>query len=335
MLASDTTGRVHAGLVGEGNEYPRHGPAVRRRKVDVALHRREDQLGTIIVDVEQPLQVGGLPHEPVKVVHDHPVKLTGAEVREQSLKLRTHDPALKGRDVVIPVEVGDPPIASIGQAGAVLLLTINAPAHALGVLADSYVGCDPMTQSKTPFTGDPEADRLLSTNPFALLCGMLLDQQVPMDWAFRGPLELKRRLGALDPATLAAMDPEAVVAVFVDKPALHRYPASMARRVHELATFLVERYDGQADRVWKGVKDPAVLLERLQELPGYGKQKAQIFLAIIGKRLGAAPPGWEELAGAYGQPGHRSIADVDGPGAVDKVRAYKQEMKRKAKAASA
>ncbi len=184
---------------------------------------------------------------------------------------------------------------------------------------------------QTPFTGDPDADRLLATDGFALLVGMLLDQQVPMEWAFRGPLELKRRLGGLDPATVAAMDPEAVVAAMVDKPALHRYPASMARRIHDLAAFLVERYDGQAERVWKGVRDPAELLARLQELPGYGRQKAQIFLAILGKRLGAAASGWEELAGAYGQPGHRSIADVDGPGAVDKVRAYKQAMKKQAK----
>ncbi len=187
----------------------------------------------------------------------------------------------------------------------------------------------------TPFTGDEAADRLLSTDGFALLTGMLLDQQVPMEWAFRGPLELKRRLGTLDAATIAAMEPDAIVAAFVQKPALHRYPAAMAKRVHELAVFLVERYDGKAERVWKGVKDPAVLLDRLQELPGYGKQKAAIFLAILGKRLRAAPAGWEDHAGAYGQPGHRSIADVDGPGAVDKVRTYKQEMKRKAKAASA
>jgi uncharacterized HhH-GPD family protein len=187
----------------------------------------------------------------------------------------------------------------------------------------------------TPFTGDQEADRLLSEDGMALLIGMMLDQQVPMEWAFRGPLELKRRLGSLDAGKVAAMDPDALVAAFVEKPALHRYPASMAKRVHELAKFIVERYDGRADRIWKGARDPADLLARLQELPGYGKQKAMIFLAILGKRLQAAPAGWEELAGAYGQPGHRSIADVDGPGAVDKVRAYKQEMKRKAKAASA
>jgi len=188
---------------------------------------------------------------------------------------------------------------------------------------------------KTPFTGDPEADRLVEKDGFALLVAMLLDQQVPMEWAFRGPLELERRLGSLDARKLAAMDPDALVAAFVEKPALHRYPASMAKRVHELAQFVSDRYEGHADRIWKGVRDPAEVLGRLQELPGYGKQKASIFLAILGKRLRVAPSGWEEVAGAYGQPGHRSIADVDGPGAVDKVRAYKQEMKRKAKAASA
>jgi len=189
------------------------------------------------------------------------------------------------------------------------------------------------TTNKTPFTGDAEADRLLATDGFALLVGMLLDQQVPMEWAFRGPLELRRRLGSLDAGKIAAMDPDTLVAAFVEKPALHRYPASMAKRVQELARFVVDRYDGHADRVWKGARDPAELLRRLQELPGYGKQKAMIFLAILGKRLGVAPAGWEEVAGAYGQPGHRSIADVDGPGAVDKVRAYKQEMKRKARSA--
>ena len=185
----------------------------------------------------------------------------------------------------------------------------------------------------TPFTGDAEADRLLSTDGFALLTGMLLDQQVPMEWAFRGPLELKSRLGGLDAARVAAMSPEDLVAAFVAKPALHRYPAAMAKRVHELAVVIVERYDGEAEAVWMGVETPAELLARLEDLPGYGPQKARIFLAILGKRLHAAPRGWEETAGVYGQPGHRSIADVDGPGAVEKVRTYKQEMKAKAKAA--
>jgi uncharacterized HhH-GPD family protein len=185
---------------------------------------------------------------------------------------------------------------------------------------------------KTPFTGSEEADRLLSTDGFALLVGMLLDQQVPMEWAFRGPLELRERLGKLDVAAIAAMDPEALVQTFVAKPALHRYPASMARRVHDLAVFITDQYGGRADAIWQGVKSPDELFARLRELPGYGPQKAKIFLAILGKRLGVAPAGWEALAEAYGQPGYRSIADVDGPGAVDKVRTFKQEMKRAAKA---
>jgi uncharacterized HhH-GPD family protein len=189
--------------------------------------------------------------------------------------------------------------------------------------------------SKTPFTGDSEADDLLASDALALLVGMLLDQQVPMEWAFRGPFELKQRLGRLDATAIAAMDPEAVREVFSAKPALHRYPGSMGARVHELCTFIVDRYNGQADEIWKGAKDAADLYARLRELPGYGEQKARIFLAILGKRLGAAPAGWEELAGPYGQPGHRSIADVDGPGAVLKVRAYKQDMKAKAKAKTA
>jgi uncharacterized HhH-GPD family protein len=190
-----------------------------------------------------------------------------------------------------------------------------------------------VTQIKTPFTSDPEADLLLSENGFALLVGMLLDQQVPMEWAFRGPLELSHRLGELDAAAVAAMSPEAVVDAFVAKPALHRYPASMAKRVHELAVFIVEHYEGRPETIWAGVDDPAILLRRLEELPGYGPQKAKIFLSILGKRLAVAPAGWEQVAGDYGLPGHRSIADVDGPGAIDKVRVYKQEMKAKAKAA--
>ena len=153
-----------------------------------------------------------------------------------------------------------------------------------------------------------------------------------MEWAFRGPLELKRRLGSLDASTIAAMTPDALIETMVAKPALHRYPASMAKRVHELARFVTEQYGGKAERIWLDTKDPAELLARLRALPGYGPQKAQIFLAILGKRLNAAPPGWEELAGAYGLPGHRSIADVDGPGAVDQVRSYKQEQKKKARA---
>jgi uncharacterized HhH-GPD family protein len=189
-----------------------------------------------------------------------------------------------------------------------------------------------MPADATPFTGDPEADQLLATDGLALLIGMLLDQQVPMEWAFRGPLELQRRLGKLDVAEIAAMDPDEVREVFSAKPALHRYPGSMGSRVRELCAFIVERYEGKPEHIWTEAKSAEDLLGRLRELPGYGEQKANIFLAILGKRLGAAPPGWEQLAGPYGEPGYRSIADVDGPGAVERVRAYKQEMKAQAKA---
>ena len=187
--------------------------------------------------------------------------------------------------------------------------------------------------TKTPFTGDDEADALLTDDGLALLIGMLLDQQVPMEWAFRGPLELKRRLGSLDAATIAGLAPDQVREAFTTKPALHRYPGSMGARVHELCTFVVERYGGHAERIWTEAKDADDLFARLRELPGYGEQKARIFVAILGKRLGVAPPGWEERAGAYGEAGYRSIADVDGPGAVERVRAFKQDMKAKAKAA--
>jgi uncharacterized HhH-GPD family protein len=184
-----------------------------------------------------------------------------------------------------------------------------------------------MTEIKTPFTGDAQADALLTDNALALLIGMLLDQQVPMEWAFRGPLELERRLGTLNTAAIAAMDPDDIRSAFTAKPALHRYPGSMAGRVHDLCAYVLEHYDGEPSRIWTEAKTAEDLFTRLRQLPGYGEQKARIFLAILGKRLHAAPPGWEELAGLYGEPGHRSIADVDGPGAIDKVRAYKQSVK--------
>jgi uncharacterized HhH-GPD family protein len=184
--------------------------------------------------------------------------------------------------------------------------------------------------TKTPWTGDDEADRLLTDDGLALLIGMLLDQQVPMEWAFRGPLELQRRMGTpLDAATIAAMDPETFKAYFTDKPALHRYPGSMAGRVHQLCQTIVEQFDGKAENVWEGAADAADAYARIRALPGYGEQKAKIFLSILGKRLGTAPAGWETYAGDYGTPGFRSIADVDGPGAIEKVRAYKQAMKSK------
>ena len=191
-----------------------------------------------------------------------------------------------------------------------------------------------MATAVLPVTGDPEADKLLVTDPFALLVGMLLDQQVPMEWAFRGPSTLRERLGTLDAKAIAAMNPEEVEAVFRQKPALHRYPASMAKRTHALATHLVDAYGGDAAAIWRGVTDPKVLFDRLRALPGFGEEKAKIFLAILGKRLGVAPSGWEELARPFGDTNPRSVADIDSPEALLRVRAWKQEQKKKGKAKS-
>ena len=185
---------------------------------------------------------------------------------------------------------------------------------------------------------DPEADALLGRSPLAALTGMLLDQQVPMEWAFKGPRTIADRLCAddLDAHEIAAQDPEVFAAVLSEKPAVHRYPGSMAKRIQQLCQYLVEHYDGNAELVWKGVGDGAELLRRLEELPGFGRQKAQIFLALLGKQLGVRPEGWREAAGSYGEAkSFRSVADITGPESLAKVRAHKQEMKAAAKAAKA
>jgi uncharacterized HhH-GPD family protein len=182
----------------------------------------------------------------------------------------------------------------------------------------------------------PEADELLGRSPLAALVGMLLDQQIPMEWAFSGPYTIARRLGAddLDAHEIAACDPERFAALLSEKPAVHRYPGSMAKRVQQLSRYLVENYDGDAERVWKGVDGGKELFKRLNALPGFGKQKAQIFLALLGKQYGIRPDGWREAAGAYGEEGsHRSVADITGPESLAKVRAFKQEQKAAAKSA--
>lgn len=181
---------------------------------------------------------------------------------------------------------------------------------------------------------DPDADALLSQDPLALLLGMALDQQIPMEKAFQGPYVLRDRLGRLDAATLASYDPEAFAALVGRTPAVHRFPGSMAKRLQDLCAALVEQYDGRAEAVWEDVADGAELLRRLQALPGFGKQKAQIFLALLGKQLGVRPAGWRAAAGAYGEDGAlRSVADVTGPETLQQVRAYKQSVKAAAKAA--
>lgn len=184
---------------------------------------------------------------------------------------------------------------------------------------------------------EPDADELLGRSPLAALVGMLLDQQVPMEWAFTGPLTLARRMGSddLDAGEIAAYDPDAFTGLFTEKPALHRYPGSMAKRAQQLCRYLVTEYGGQADAVWKDAATGSDLLKRLNALPGFGTQKAQIFLALLGKQFDVRPPGWREAAGAYGEEGsHRSVADITGPESLAEVRAYKQQAKAAARAAS-
>ncbi|WP_433532095.1 HhH-GPD-type base excision DNA repair protein [Micromonospora sp. CA-263727] len=184
---------------------------------------------------------------------------------------------------------------------------------------------------------DPEANQLLARSPLALLVGMVLDQQVSMEKAFSSPYVLAQRLGHdLDARELAGYDPEALVALFAQPPALHRFPKAMAARVQEVCRVLVERYDGDAARLWADPADGRELLARITALPGFGRQKAQIFLALLGKRFGVAPPGWQEAAGSYGEPEtHRSVADVTDAESLRLVREYKQQMKAAAKAKAA
>ncbi|MEI5036279.1 HhH-GPD-type base excision DNA repair protein [Streptomyces sp. S1A(2023)] len=183
---------------------------------------------------------------------------------------------------------------------------------------------------------NPEADELLGRSPLAALVGMLLDQQVPMEWAFTGPYTLAERMGSddLDAGRIAAYDPDAFTELFTTKPALHRYPGSMAQRVQQLCRFLVAEYDGDASAVWRDAATGDELLKRLNALPGFGEQKARIFLALLGKQFGVRPAGWREAAGPYGEAGsHRSVADITGPESLVEVRAHKQEAKAAAKAA--
>ena len=178
-----------------------------------------------------------------------------------------------------------------------------------------------------PITGDDDADVLLTSDPLALLIGMLLDQQVPMEWAFKGPMTLRSRLGALDAAKIAAMEPSTFEAVCKEKPAIHRFPGAMAKRIQALCGVVADEYGGDAAAIWKGVRDPAEVKARLDALPGYGDEKASIFLAILGKRFGAAPKGWEEFAEPFSDAVPRSVADVSSPEALLEVRAWKKAQK--------
>ncbi|MEJ2860299.1 HhH-GPD-type base excision DNA repair protein [Actinomycetospora flava] len=184
---------------------------------------------------------------------------------------------------------------------------------------------------------DADADAVLSANPLALLIGMLLDQQFPMERAFASPALLTERLGGpLTAAGIAEYDTEALVAAFTGPPALHRYPRSMAERVQALCRLLVEDWGGEAERLWADAGSGREVLANLQSLPGFGKQKAQIFTALLGKQCGVRPEGWREAAGSYGDEGsRRSIADVVDPVTLGEVRDFKQAQKKAAKAAKA
>lgn len=186
-------------------------------------------------------------------------------------------------------------------------------------------------------SGDPNADHLLSTDAFALLIGMVLDQQIPLEWAFSGPWHLQERMGTpLDATEIAAMDPDALAKVFSERPALHRFPGANAKRVQTLAQLIVDDYGGDASRIWQTAETGAELYRRIKALPGFGEQKAKIFVALLGKQLGVQPPGWQDAAGPFGQPGtFMSVADITSPDTLAEVRDYKRAKKAAAKASAA
>lgn len=184
-------------------------------------------------------------------------------------------------------------------------------------------------------SGKPEADELLSNDSLALLIGMVLDQQIPLEWAFEGPFNLTRRLGStLDVRNIAEMEPDDLRRAFIERPSLHRYPAAMADRVQALARHILAEYSGDPARIWTTADTGAELLRRVQALPGFGLHKAKIFVALLGKQLGAGPPGWVEASAPFGEAGsHMSVADIDSPDSLLLVREHKRAMKAAAKAA--
>jgi uncharacterized HhH-GPD family protein len=186
-------------------------------------------------------------------------------------------------------------------------------------------------------SGNPAADQLLTDDPFALVVGMVLDQQIPLEKAFTSPYELKERLGgSLDVGKIATMDPESLADIFAERPALHRFPRSMASRVQEVSRLITENYGGDASAIWNSAADGKELLANVRALPGFGAQKARIFIALLGKQLGLATPGWQQVSTPYSQPGtFQSVADIDSPATLAKVRQFKQEKKAQAKAQAA
>jgi len=183
-------------------------------------------------------------------------------------------------------------------------------------------------------TGDTAADKLLNSNGTALLVGMLLDQQVPMEWAFKGPFTIKERLGHVDARKIAAIDVDDFVATCSEKPAIHRFPSSMAKRIHEMCCVLTADFGGKGENVWRNVASGADLYARLRTLPGYGDEKARIFVALLAKRMGVAPDGWKKAAGEFADKNPRTVADITSPETLLKVRAWKKMEKAAAKADS-
>lgn len=194
-----------------------------------------------------------------------------------------------------------------------------------------------MPATRLRITGNPEADDLNVADPLALLISMVLDQQVPLEWAFLGPLTLTQRLGTtLDVTKLAEMPEDDLVTVFCERPALHRYPAAMARRVHEMCNLIVNEYDAKPDHIWLTATDGADLYKRVKALPGFGEMKARIFVALLAKQFGVKPAGWEAVAKHYGEPNtFLSVADIVDEESLIKVRAGKAEKKAAAKLAAA
>jgi uncharacterized HhH-GPD family protein len=186
-------------------------------------------------------------------------------------------------------------------------------------------------------TGDDAADQLLTDDPLALLIGMLLDQQVAMETAFAGPLKIAERAGTLDAAALASFDAEAFADLFKATPAVHRFPGSMAARVQALCAAIEQEWDGDAAAIWqRDSPSGSEVLKRLKKLPGFGEQKAKIFLALLGKQYGFEGDGWREASAPYGEDGsHRSVADIVSPESLTLVREHKRSVKAAAKTGSA
>lgn len=200
----------------------------------------------------------------------------------------------------------------------------------------NWVEVDARNKVSLHLSGDAAADKLLSEDPFALLIGMVLDQQIPLERAFYAPKALEERLGVpLDPSGISLLEPSELAAIFSAKPALHRFPFAMADRVAKLARVITETYGGDAASIWKSAPDAKELLRRIESLPGFGKQKAKIFVALLGKQLRVTPPGWEKASHPFSAPGSTlSIADIVGPESLAKVRQYKASLKAAAKASA-